>query len=354
MTQRSGGGFILEAEFSPGMTPGENQELARLVEDAGFDRLGVSDVVLWPDTFLVQALCAQVTERIEIGSMVSNPYVRHPAVLAAAVADLNEISGGRAFFGLGVGAGLDAVGVESARPVPTLRQTITIMRDLLDGKPVTQEGSVFSMRDAQLRKPPSTYVPIAIGTRSEKIAGLAGELADRALVGARYLSPAIAQSYRDWVEAGMRRSGRATGSVEIAPRLTLCCSHDADAARRTQRRDAAEFLVTLRPTDLDIAPEHFAAIEAALSRSRGWYFDPEAYHPPELDELVTDDLVDKFSISGSPRDTLTSFKRLRDLGFGTASLKLAPVRTPGSSMFEGLRETITSFAEVLPEVKALA
>lgn len=347
------GELILEAEFSPGMSPGENQELARMIEAAGFDRLGISDVVLWPDTFVVQALCAQVTERVEIGSMVSNPYVRHPAVLAAAVADLHEISQGRGFVGLGVGAGLDEVGLEYTRPVATLRDTLVIMRGLLDGEAVTHEGPVFQSHGASLRKSPSGYVPMAIGTRSEQVAGLAGELADRALVGARYVSPALADDYRAWVAAGCARSGRAPEAVEIAPRLTLCCSADADAARLTQRRDTADFLVALRPTDLDIEPERFAAIEKALESSRGWYFDPDAHHPPELDELVTDDLVDKFSISGSPRDTIAHFERIRDLGFYTFSLKLAPVRRPGLSMFDGLVETITSFAEVLSEVKAL-
>jgi len=347
-------GFVLEAEFSPGMAPAEHQELARLVEAAGFDRLGLSDVVLWPDTFVVQALCAQATERVEIGSMVSNPYVRHPAVLAAAVAHLHELSGGRAFVGLGVGAGLDAVGLVPDRPVPTLRDTLTVLRALLAGERVTYEGPVLSLRDAALRRPPSSPIPLAVGTRSERVAELAGELADRALVGARYLSPAFAAQYRGWVAAGRERADRPAGAVELAPRLTLCCSHDAEAARRTQRRDTAEFLVMLRPADLDVAPERLAAIEEALARHEGWYFDPEAYHPPELDELVTDDLVDHFSISGSPRDTVAHFARLRDLGFGAASLKLAPVRKEGWSMFDGLRETVTSFAEVLPEVKGLA
>jgi 5,10-methylenetetrahydromethanopterin reductase len=335
------------------MTPAEHQELARMIEAVGFDRLGISDVVLWPDTFVVQALCAQVTERIEIGSMVSNPYMRHPAIIAAAVANLHELSGGRAFVGLGVGAGLDAVGLEYTKPVATLRETIQIIRDLLDGKSVTHQGERFQLDDAALRRAPGTPVPIAVGTRSEGIAGLAGEFADRALVGARYLSDGIAHTYMDWVAAGRARSGRAADAVEIAPRLTLCVSPDGDVARYTQRRDTADFLVALRPDDLDIEPERFAAIEAALGKRKGWYFDPEAFNPEELNELVTDDLVDKFSISGAPEDTISHFERLKALGFNAASLKLAPVRRDGYSMFDGLKETISSFAEVMPQIRAL-
>ena len=345
--------LTLEAEFSPGMPLAEAAELAHLIEDCGFDRLGVSDVALWPDTFLVQAVCAQATNGIAVGSMVRNPYSRHPAVLASAVADLQELSGGRAFLGLGVGAGLDAVGIECLRPVTTLREAATIIRRLLAGETVNYDGEVFSVRGAQLRRPPAALPPIAIGTRSRGVMRLAGELADSALVGARYLSPAMAATYRGWVGEGAARAGRPVTDIQVAPRLTLCVSRDAEAARLTMRRDTAEFLVTLRPDDLEIEPERLQAIAAALERARGWYFDPDAFHPPELDGLVDDELVDKFAVCGAPSDCLPHFQRLRDMGFTSASLKLAPVRRPGVGMFEGLRETITCFADILPAVKRL-
>jgi 5,10-methylenetetrahydromethanopterin reductase len=345
--------LIIEAEFSPGMPFAESQELARLIERAGFDRLGISDVVLWPDTFIVQALCAQATERIEIGAMVTNPYSRHPAVLAAAVADLAHLSRGRAFIGIGVGAGLEAVGIEYRRPARTLREAITMIRELLAGRRVDMEGDVFRGADARLRRPPEHPVPIAIGTRSPAVMRLAGEVADRALVGARYLSPAMASTYRSWVAEGASLVGRSEDDVEISPRLTLCVSHDAAAAYQTMRRDAAEFLVTLRPADLGIEPGRLDAIAAALGDARGWYFDPEAYHPPQIEGLVDDELVRHFAVCGSPQECVDQVRRIVDMGFSSVSMKLAPVRRPGLTMFDGLRETITAFAEVLPEVKDL-
>lgn len=345
--------MILEAEFSPGMSVDQCVALARLVEEVGFTRLGISDVVLWPDTFVVQSACAAATTWLRIGSMVSNPYSRHPVVLAAAVGSLQELSGGRAFLGLGVGAGLEVVGIDYPRPTATLREALTIIRGLFAGESVDFEGSVFEARGAQLRRPPQQVPPIAVGTRSERVMRLAGEMADTALVGARYLSPATADCYRSWVTEGARDAGRDVAEVEIAPRLTLCASKDAESARRTMKRDTAEFLVTLRPADLDIDEEQMRAIAAALERARGWYFDPEAFHPEELDALVSDDLVDKFSISGAPGDCLEQLRRVRELGFTSVSLKLAPVRRPGSDMFGGLRETIESFGEVLGEVASL-
>ena len=344
--------MILEAEFSPGMPLRDCVEVARLVEDAGFDRLGISDVVLWQDTYVVQALCARATSRVEVGAMVTNAYLRHPAVTAAAVAGIAELSGGRAFLGLGVGAGLDAVGVDVERPVVTLREAILVVRALLAGETVRRGGSVFRLEQAALRVPPEVSVPIAVGTRSPAVARLAGELADRALVGARYLSPAFADAYRSWVAEGARRAGRDPRAVEIAPRLTLCCSADRDAAYATMRRDAAEFLVTLRPHDLEIEPERLEAIERAWSTRRGWYFDPDAHHPPELDELVDDRLVQAFSICGTAEEVATQLRGVVAMGFSAASLKLAPVRRRGWSMFEGLRETVVTAADALRSLGA--
>jgi 5,10-methylenetetrahydromethanopterin reductase len=344
---------VLEAEFSPGMELDECVRIGRLVEDAGFDRLGVSDVLFWQDSYVVQALCARATSSIELGSMVTNPYLRHPAVTAAAVATIDDASSGRAFLGLGVGAGLEAVGIEYPRPVVQLREAIAALRALLAGESLTWKGEIFRFEDARLRVVSGRSIPIAIGTRSEQVAKLAGEIGDRALVGARYLSPLFAERYRTWVAEGAKRAGRDAKSIEIAPRLTLCASSDREVAYDTMRRDAAEFLVTLRPDDLDIETERFAAIEDALSRAKGWYFDPDAYHPPELTELVDDALVERFALCGDGDSLVSQFQRVVDLGFEALSLKLAPVRRDGQSMFEGLTETLTTVAEVVPQIKRL-
>ena len=63
----------VEVELSPVIATGELLELAQLVDEAGADRLDISDVAMLRDTFLVQALCAQATNRVQIGSLVSNP-----------------------------------------------------------------------------------------------------------------------------------------------------------------------------------------------------------------------------------------------------------------------------------------
>ena len=192
----------LEAEISPGMSAEGFVELAVHCEQAGFDRFGVSDVVFWPDCFVLQGLIAQATSRIHIGSMVTNPYSRHPAMLAGAAATLQELSGGRMFLGVGVGAGLEDLRIDYPRPVRALREAIVGIRGLLAGETVQLDGEMFPIDGARLVRPPEVPVPISVGTRSPQVMRLAGELADIALVGARHFTAEIAQQYFGWLAEG--------------------------------------------------------------------------------------------------------------------------------------------------------
>lgn len=337
--------MTFEAEITPGMSPAEAVELGVLVEEAGFDRLGVSCVAMWPDTYQLQSLIATRTTRIQIGSMVTNPYTRHAAVHASALATLHELSDGRAFCGIGVGAGLEELGIDYPRPVRTLRETVSVLRGLLSGETVSFDGETLTVDETALLRPPTTKVPIAIGTRSPGVMKLAGELADIALVGARHLTPEIVARYRGWLAEGAARVGRDVSEIEVLPRVTLCISDDEDLAIDSVKRFAAHYLEILGDHGPPVDPQRRAAIIATLSDATGWYFDLDRYDPPEMRRLIDADLARKFAIAGTPEQCAEQLGELLDLGFDGVSCNLAAVRR--DSMFDGLRETIENGAKVL-------
>ena len=339
--------ITLEAEISPGMSPVELVDLAVRCEQAGFDRFGVSDVVFWPDCFVLQGLVAQATSRIHIGSMVTNPYSRHPAMLAGAVATLQELSGGRMFLGIGVGAGLEDLRIDYPRPVRALREAIIGIKGLLAGEHVSLDGEMFPIAGARLVRPPDTPVPISVGTRSPQVMRLAGELADIALVGARHFTAEISQQYRRWLAEGAARSGRDVADIDVAPRLTLCVSSDGDLARRSVVRYVAHYLAIIRPAEID--PDRLAAIDEALGRATGWYFDLDRHDPPELFDLVTDEWILRYAVAGAPSEIPEQVRAVTSLGFTSASLNLAAVLRP--SMAEGLVETIDGFASIMDDCR---
>src|SRR5437868_484179 len=87
----------------PNVSFGEVRALAQAAEAAGADWLGLPDAFWWRDTWLLLAEAARATQRIEIGPLVTNPYLRHPFHTAAALASLQDLAGPRVFLGLGAG-----------------------------------------------------------------------------------------------------------------------------------------------------------------------------------------------------------------------------------------------------------
>ena len=95
----------------------------------------------------------------------------------------------------------------------------------------------------------------------------------------------------------------------------------------------------------------FAWVESLVQQTSGWYFASNVTYPEELDEIISDDMVDRFAIAGTPQECISHLQRIVDMGFQSVSLNLAGVRR--GDLYEGLRETITAFGEVIPEVKRL-
>ncbi len=140
--------------------------------------------------------------------------------------------------------------------------------------------------------------------------------------------------------------------MEIAPRLTLCASADGALACRSIKRYVAHYLTLIRPDDVTVSDDQLAAITATLARARGWYFDHDRHDPPELDELISAEMVAAFGVAGTADECLPLVERVLALGFSSLSFNLAAVRRPGSSMYHGLRETIETFAPVVEHLRA--
>jgi 5,10-methylenetetrahydromethanopterin reductase len=345
-------GPVIEAEITPVLKTREILKLAELAEEAGVDRLGISDVIFYPDTYEIQALCALVTKRMKIGSLVTNPYTRHPAVIAAAASTLDEISDGRAFVGIGAGAGIGKLGVMRSPPASAIREAVHLIRELLGGRVVNYHGNTYeiSSKDTRLEFPPQHSVPILIGTRSPMIAKLAGEVADIVVIGARYFSDQQLTNYLRWISEGAAHARRDIDSLEVAPRLTVCASGDGELAKQSVKLYAAYYLALLRPPDLLIENAKLQKIIDAVRRIKGWYFSPKVQYPKDIDSLVDEEIVDKFAIAGTPNECIEKIRNLITRHrFRSVSLNVAAVRR--EKIFDGMAETIKAIGDIIQGLK---
>jgi 5,10-methylenetetrahydromethanopterin reductase len=261
-------GVLLYSDY----TTAELVDLAVLSEAVGYQWFWYTDVRFARDCYLGLAAVAARTRAIRLGTGVTDPYSRHPALTACAIATLDEMCAGRAALGIGTGgAGFRELGLERKLPVAALRETVDIVRGLLRGERVTLQGKVIGLAGGRLSFAPARAdVPIYFATHGAQVTRLAGQIADGVLI-ANTLAPAAFAHYLDRLDEGFVRAGRDPAGFDIGLRVEACIADDDAAAFAVMRRRAAARLLGQYPhwehlSELGIAlPPEFA--ELAQSRA---------------------------------------------------------------------------------------
>jgi 5,10-methylenetetrahydromethanopterin reductase len=89
--------------------------------------------------------------RLLLGPCVTDPFARHPALTAMAIATLDEIAEGRVMLGIGAGvSGFSELGIVPRKSPRAIREAITLIRALLRGEQVDMHGDVISFLEGRL------------------------------------------------------------------------------------------------------------------------------------------------------------------------------------------------------------
>lgn len=175
-------GFTLK----PDHTIERTVALTRQAEAAGFTYGWLFDShVLWREPYVLLTLMAQATQRMRLGTCVTNPATREPSVTASTLAVLDEVSGGRMDLGIGRGDSARRVLGKPPTTMATLEEAIRVIRDLVEGRRVTYEGTELVMPWTGKWKLPvwvAGYGPMALAMTGRVADGLILQLADPDLV----------------------------------------------------------------------------------------------------------------------------------------------------------------------------
>ena len=213
-------------------------------EQNGFEAVWQAESRLVRDAIVPMAAFAATTRKIKIGSGVINNWTRNASLIAATYLTLDDLAPDRIICG--IGAWWDPlaanVGIQRSKPLLAMRETVTVVRDLLAMKRVTFHGEFVNVTGIELdivhgRRQPRN-VPIYIGATGMKMMTLTGEIADGALL--NYLvAPAYNADALAALEQGAKVAGRSLESID-RPQLVVA-SVDRD---RKKALDGARKLVT--------------------------------------------------------------------------------------------------------------
>jgi 5,10-methylenetetrahydromethanopterin reductase len=332
--------------FLPGVTARELADLAARAETLGYDDFWLADERFFREVYATLTLAATRTSRLRLGPCVTDPYSRHPALTAMAIATLDEISGGRAVLGIGAGvSGFKELGVNADRSAVAIRESVELIRRLLAGESVTLEGEQIRFDDGRLDFAPSrANVPIYVASQREAGCRVAGRLADGAIMQGCVAEPLV-RFFKDSVAEGARRAGRDPARVALVARLNACIADDRTAARdvlrpgivrslSAQRRD----FFTFRTAGLEIPP-------ALANEIRGLAYTHDPAPLMKIAPLVPDSLVDAVALTGPPAEVANDVVRLARAGM--AEIMIYPMGVGGDPT-----PTIERFqTEVMPLVR---
>jgi 5,10-methylenetetrahydromethanopterin reductase len=324
------------------LPPADFIALVKHAEAARFETFWAADERFFRDCWAQLAVATQHSDALRLGTAVTDPYNRHPALTAVSVATLDELSGGRAILGLGMGgSGFKQLGLKKDRPLTVLRESIELMRALLKGGEVDYKGRAFTF-NGRLSTAPAPHVPVMVATNGVQVMELAGEVADIVMVQGM-ASTRMVEAVIEHVDIGARRAGRPR--PRLIARLDTVVSGDRDLVRTATLPGLTRHLRVHYPefksqalAGLQVGDELRDAIGKSV-----YSFDPTDL--PAAGSLISDDFVDRLCLVGTPAEVE---RRVRDLASaGVDQITVFPVSAPGQRDVQA--KTISAIAtEVIP------
>jgi 5,10-methylenetetrahydromethanopterin reductase len=334
-------------KFGFGTKPSEHYkdfvDLVRDAEGLGYDFAWVPDQTFYRDPFMVLAAMALGTERINIGVGVTNPYTRHPAMVARSMATLAEMAPGRAYLGIGAGNRkelLSPLGYDGAHAAPMCREMTELVRAFLSGAVVEHQGQHFKASGVKLDFAVPQNVPCYIAGRGPHVLHAAGEVADGAIIGGLCTPAGIAYALQQ-VEMGAQRVGRQLGDIDIVAWVTCRVTDDRPAVLR-ELRPVIAHLVGGAPMEV------LSAIRLDMDTVRAIKEVYAAQGISEAAPLVTDECVEAFTLVGNGPELVERIQALEGAGVN----QIATLMPPGNAAQHGA--VLRSFAQAVMQAMPAA
>lgn len=283
-------------------------DMAQKIESYGFDSLHVYDDLMFKPTWPILTLIGEHTDRLEIGPGIVTPQVVHPAYHAGNLAELDELTQGRAVLGIARGAFFEFLGIEKQqKPITMVREAIELIRRLMRGDRTPYNGEYFTATE-ELFFRFETFrqdVPIFIGTWGPKMCQLAGEVARETKSDGMW-DPNYVSVVRENINIGAKRVGREPSEIGICCGPLSAISADREAAIAAARRVLAVYLPYLYPmTEVSGVPAE--EVQRVRNAAAVGDFERGASY-------VSDLAVSKHSVAGTPDDVIPQIEAMAAAG----------------------------------------
>ena len=278
-------------------------DYVKYAEEKGFEAVWQDESRLVRDAIVPMAAYAAVTNKIKVGSGVINNWTRNIGLLAATFLTLDDLAPNRVICG--IGAWWDPlaknVGIDRRKPLLAMRETVEVMRRLLNMERVTFHGEFHHVDNIELdvvhgRREPRN-IPIMIGATGDLMMEMTGEISDGCV-----MNYCVAPEYNDkaleLLEKGAKKAGRTLADID-RPQLIVCSvDEDHDKAIEYTKELLCQYLA--QQPHIAKASNVSAEVINNIQATLGWPATKEQINKAK--HFVPDELVHKITASGTPSE----------------------------------------------------
>jgi 5,10-methylenetetrahydromethanopterin reductase len=290
-------------------------DYVRYAEQRGFEAVWQAESRLVRDAIVPMAAYAAVTQRLKVGSGVINNWTRNIGLLAATFLTLDDLAPNRIICG--IGAWWDPlarnVGIERRKPLTAMRETVEVLRRLLNMERVTFHGEFHHVEGIELdvvhgRREPR-HVPIMIGATGDQMMELTGEIADGAVLN-YCVPPEYNKKALELLEQGAHKAGRSLQDLD-RPQLVVCSvDYDHNRAIDTTRELLTQYLA--QQPHIAKASGVSQDVVVEIQSILGWPATKEQIRRAK--HFVPEDLILRITASGTPEEARAKVEEYRKHG----------------------------------------
>lgn len=285
--------------------------LCKQAEVAGFDYAWFFDShVLWAECYTTMAVCMRETKTLRYGPCVTNPGVRDWTVAASTFATLANISDNR--YDMGVGRGDSSLRMLGRKP-NTIKSTVAFV-DLVKRM---ARGETVHIHDRDLELPwarPETEIPAWFAAYGPKALKAAGECADGLVL--QLADPWLIKYFADQAKTAAREAGRNPDELRVMAAAPVWVG-DIEKAREQTRwfpamvgNHVADIVEKYGTENTDIPKR----LTDYIAGRKGYDYKQHASKDADHLSFISEDIIDSFSVLGSPEQHVAKLKELEEAG----------------------------------------
>lgn len=274
---------------------------------SGFGEFTVGETYSNRNPFMTLAVIATQTKRLILGATVLTA-VQHPVLLARDIITLEELATGRAELHIGLGGlgHFPKFGLTMKPPIATLREAISVVKQLIAGEKVTYKGKTIDVKNRQIAWASRRKIPVWAAVNGLKLSRTAGKIADglyMAMRSAGYVALAVKEFVASATEAD-----RKVNTLPIGQHIVTYIARDYKSARNKIDPDLPRIKTRM----------HRFAIETPLVLEATGFnaneIDSLREQPEQIPQEVLERFIREFYLVGSPDDIIQRLLEYERIG----------------------------------------